>query len=220
MLARRILLSAILVLMSSTVIAVRSEGASATHNSTDCKWDFPWPRTISYYIQTGAGQFTSAEADRVEYGNSTWTEGGFNLLFTRVGNPAWATNYTMHYKGDAEVGVIAWTRVSPHLNCDRDANDPITRAETVWSNTKNFNLDCLAAGPSNCVSNEEYDIHNVSTHEVGHWFRMADETAASETAHTMYYQIGYGEYYKRSLHQHDKDSAWIMYGCRSGYVCH
>lgn len=191
----------------------------ATHESTQCKWDFPWPRTIWYWINTGAGQFSSSHATRVSYGNNTWTEAGFNLLFQRTTNRDAATNYTEHFKGSASSTTIAFVRVSPTSSCNRDAGNPITRVENVWNNQKNFHSDCLAAGTQWCVNNQYYDIHNVSAHEVGHWFFIANETTANDVGHTMYKTISYGETLKRSLAQHDKDSAEIMYGFRSGYNC-
>jgi hypothetical protein len=34
---------------------------SATHNTTECKWPFPWPSDVYYWIDTGSNpdwQFT------------------------------------------------------------------------------------------------------------------------------------------------------------------
>ena len=102
--------------------------AQATHKSTACKWGFPWPRTIYYYVNTGVGQFSSDHATRVQYGGNTWTETGFNLLFQRTTNRDAATNYSEHFKGSASSTTVAWARVSPSTSCNVDAGFSCTFA--------------------------------------------------------------------------------------------
>ena len=54
MFARCLRVTTILLVVSfaTTIsIASSSRAALATHNSSPCKWDFPWPRSIEYYIR-------------------------------------------------------------------------------------------------------------------------------------------------------------------------
>lgn len=208
-----------LLVVVPTYLQVRTpQTVLATHKASFCKWDFPWPRTIWYWVNTGAGQFSTDLANRVQYGGNTWTEAGYNLKLERTLNRDNATNYSELYKGTLDSTYIALTRVSPSSNCNRDTGNPITRVEVIWNLSKRFYSDCLGSG-SYCQNNGYYDTHDVAAHEFGHWFVIYDETSGADASDTMYQFMNYGDTFRRSLAQHDRDTAWVMYGCRSGYVC-
>lgn len=196
----------------------------ATHNATFCKWDFPWPRQIEYWIEEGSdsyNQFLPEEATRVSYGPATWSEGNFNLYFSRVptlgqsegGN----TFIAMGVVSDPTHVAEAWPNPSP--SCNRDAGNPINSAFIIFNRDAGFSLDCAAY--KNCGQLKQIDLHDLSAHETGHWFFLADISWEGPTTATMFHHYQrYDETFRRDLDTHDKDAAWIMYGCRSGTPCH
>ncbi|CAN5698960.1 hypothetical protein BH24CHL1_BH24CHL1_09100 [soil metagenome] len=214
-----------------------SVGAQATDQTSQCKWDFPWPRTVYYYIDTTPGHFTSSEATRVSYGPNTWSEGGFNLKFTRVYNKTSATYYrppreNYYYYTTVQKGFVsndplasaaayvmdstgAVHYITSTSSCNRDAGRPIRQVTTVFNTNTNFYLDCKSAF-SHCNANDLVDIHNTSSHEFGHWFFLG-HTGSNYVSDTMYRTSGFGEWTKRDLASHDWTSARAMYGCRAGY---
>jgi predicted Zn-dependent protease len=219
----RLLTSFVVLFAMIGLSLVTTTSVSATHNSTSCKWDFPWPRQVKYWIEQGTdegNEFSAAEATRVAYGPATWSEGNFNLYFTRVSTVAQSDGAaTMIVKGTvSNYQYVAETIVTPSPDCNRDQGNPITSVETVFDHNDSFNLDCNA-NHATCVYLNQFDLHNTSSHELGHWFTMKDVKDTPSTA-TMWYAESYGEYNKRDLDQHDKDTAWIMYGCRGGATCH
>ncbi len=194
-------------------------------NSSSCKWGFPWPRQVEYWIEEGSdpyNTFSSAEATRVSYGPATWTEGTFNLYFSRVsslgqsegGNTFIAKGAVSSPQRIAEADTVPST-----ATCNVDQGNPITSAHITFNQNKGFSLDCAAY--QNCGQLQQYDLHDVSAHEAGHWFRLHDISEYEEPWQaTMYNSMTWGSTYRRDLHEHDKDGAWIMYGCRTGDPCH
>lgn len=201
--------------------------AGATHNATSCKWDFPWPHQVEYWIEQGTDPtttLTSAEATRVSYGPATWSEGNFNLYFTRVSTAGQSEGGNSFIaKGTIENPNAAAETYSAHYgtagsNCNVDQGRALAWTYTVFDQYASWNLDCNA-NHSTCITYDQFDLHDIASHELGHWFAMGDISDSPSTA-TMWYAASAGEYYKRDLDQHDKDSAWVMYGCRNGATCH
>lgn len=210
----RVLLALTLALTSLVAQSVAVPPAAKADITTPCKWDFPWPRQVRYYIYTGGYQFTWGQSERVSYGPSTWSEGGFNLYFGRV----YEGEEGEVYRGaTSRPGAIAETRTTT-LDCDRDAGRPIRWASTVFNQNYGFHEDCFAAYLDNgynwCRDNGYYDLHNISAHEFGHWFWLNDDYG--DTSATMFYAAGPGEWNKRDLAFTDRNGAYIMYGCRTG----
>lgn len=216
------LIMIILIVGPLAIFVAGSIDATATHNASFCKWNFPWPRTVLYWINTGAGQFSSDHATRVQYGGNTWTEAGYNLILLRTSTRNSATNYSEVIKGYVPFGATAATDVPLSSNCNVDSGNPITGVVTIYNSSKNFHDDCLAMEYSHgynwCNANNYYDIHEVSAHEFGHWFTIYDHDLCF-SVYTMDTCIQPGDTYRRTLHSHDRSAAWIMYGCRSGYSC-
>lgn len=103
--------------------------------------------------------------------------------------------------------------------CNVDQGTPLTSAYAVFNRDMNFRLDCAAY--QNCGPLQQYDLHDVSAHEAGHWFYLRDILNGEEPWQaTMYNSMTWGSTYRRDLHEHDKDGAWIMYGCRTSNPCH
>jgi hypothetical protein len=173
----RLVLIGTLLLTSFALPLLAPEAVQATHNATQCKWDFPWPKTVYYWIEEGSdsyNQFLPAEATRVSYGSATWTEGGFNLQFSRVYSLSSSTGgNTFIAMGVPHLSyAIAYT-TSVHADlsqvCNRDQRNPIVMGNTVFNRDFNFKLDCKAYY-STCGSQDQQDFHNISSHETGHLF--------------------------------------------------
>jgi len=165
---------------------VTATSANATHNSTSCKWNFPWPRQVDYWIEQGTNpsiEFTAAEATRVSYGPATWSEGNFNLYFNRVSTVGQSEGGdTIIAKGSvSDPDAAAETTVYPPDICNLDLTNPIAFAVTIFNQSASFNLDCNA-NHATCVSAGQIDLHNTSSHETGHWFAMDDIHDAPNTA--------------------------------------
>lgn len=220
-------------IMSVAIFTVLSAFASiplsagATHNTTSCKWGFPWPHQVEYWIEQGSNpstDFTSAEATRVSYGPATWSEGNFNLYFSRVSTLAQSEGGNSFIgKGTVSDPSYAAESFSAHYgtegsDCNVDQSRELAWAYTIFDQYTSWNLDCNV-NHSACVTYHQFDLHNIASHELGHWFTMGDISDAPSTA-TMWHTAAAGEYLKRDLDQHDKDSAWVMYGCRNGATCH
>jgi hypothetical protein len=66
-----------------------------------------------------------------------------------------------------------------------------------------------------CQIEQEHDIHNVASHEFGHWVYLGDIDEPNFDYATMYHQITeWGETQKRSLSWYDDWGAEVMYGYR------
>lgn len=102
--------------------------------STACKWDFPWPRQVEYWIDiSSSGDFTAEEATRVSYGPATWSEGNFNLHFQRVWSLADSEgDNTFIARGPLmdPAGNVAEAYLSPSLSCNRMVGIPLHRPES------------------------------------------------------------------------------------------
>lgn len=73
----RFLLSLALLVTGITGLVFPARAADFT---TSCKWPYPWPKTVYYYVDPGS---FGTHTDRVAYGASTWTEENFNLILSR-----------------------------------------------------------------------------------------------------------------------------------------
>ncbi len=223
----RLVLIGTLLLTSFALPLLSPEAVQATHNATQCKWDFPWPKTVYYWIEEGSdsyNQFLPAEATRVSYGPATWTEGGFNLQFSRVYSLSSSTGGSTYIAmgfppASNAVAQTFYYYPNGGQACNRDQGNPIIFAYTIFDQDRNFNLDCNAYH-STCINQEQYDYHDISSHELGHWFFLGDIYSEGPTDATMFWWRNPGDYFGRDLASHDKDGGWIMYGCRSGFVCH
>jgi len=230
------------------LFALNIPNASATHHTSQCKWDFPWPRTVRYYIHTNyydpsmsPTQFSLSQAQRISYGPSTWSEGGFNLLFER-GDRTQSQNGYGHLsyvmRGNLVYSdIIAQTYLRTSNGtlidsfddiqqgmCHRDQGRPIVAGFTIFNSLVQFSEDCAAYS---CSNPDRWDLHAVAAHEFGHWFAM-DESGYHLgwspifghqcTGHgcddTMMQNIFAGDTHQRTLTSDDKDSARVMYGCR------
>lgn len=194
-------------------------------NTSSCKWGFPWPRQVDYWIEVGSdpyNTFSSAEATRVSYGPATWTEGTFNLYFSRVSSLGLSEGgNTFIAKGvvSSPQRVAEAQTVPNRAYCNVDQGSPMTSAYIIFNQNKSFSLDCAAY--QNCGQLQQYDLHDVSAHEAGHWFFLDDIFSGEEPwQSTMYNDMTWGATIRRDLHEHDKDGAWIMYGCRTSDPCH
>lgn len=88
---------------------------------------------------------------------------------------------------------------------------------TSWDPDKRFYSDCRAAGSAWCDANNYDDIHNVSAHEMGHWFHpghSGDNNHTVNTSATMYGYIPEGEWRRRDLTTDDITAGAIVYGYR------
>jgi len=156
----------------------------------------------------------------VQNGPNAWSEAGFNLTFARVTSIG-ASRYQatwVHKSPLANNGYIAETIVFPTNRCNRDTGSPILAVETIFNSNNAFSPDCLAEGTRSCANRNAFDLHEVAAHEFGHWFFMDDESNILDMV--MYYSDYPGDVSKRYPRPHDRESAWIMYGCRSGFNCH
>lgn len=213
-----------LIVLVSVVGLLVVQPAEAGHNGSLCKWDFPWPHTVRYWIQPYQGSgygFTGAQAQRVSYGPATWDEGGFNLRFQQVSDSGDSSGAqhggTFIAKGDVDnpqyAAVANLEYYNPPGGCDVDQNRSIARAWTIFNKEKSFHIDCQAF-PSVCQQDQRFDIHAISTHETGHWFQMGHVTASQYSDHAMWHSISPGQTSHRTLKHHDINTAYLMYGYR------
>jgi hypothetical protein len=212
-----------LILVTMAFAVMYADNAEATHNTTNCKWPFPWPADVYYWIDQGPDQnwqFTATEAERVEFGGNTWTNGGFNFLFHRVdfswessgGDYGWTTWIGRDEVPDGYAAVAGRHYVGS--TCNVDTGNYLTAANIRFNQNRDFHIDCLAAG-DHCQIEQEHDIHNVASHEFGHWVYLGDIDEPNFDYATMYHQITeWGETQKRSLSWYDDWGAEVMYGYR------
>lgn len=186
--------------------SVAPRKVSADDNTTLCKWGFPWPRQIKFYV---TNSFTASEANAVQYGGESWYAANANLWFVR----GYADINGEVRRGPVGPGRIAETGTNT-VDCNVDAGRPITWAYTVYDQYGRFYPDCLAVGQQWCIDNQYFDIHNISTHEFGHWFWMNHTDPSGDTEASMHCCAGWGEVKKRDITSHDSNSARIMYGSR------
>lgn len=208
-----------LLIIASSLVVSDPVPVSASH-STSCKWPFPWPAQVYYHVDNIT--FTAAQADRVEYGGNTWTEGGFNVEFHRVSSVSQSTaGVTRIYQGSVSMPNhlantnAVWVGKYSGQGCNVDTGHHLLYFQIIFNQYANFHLDCLAVYPF-CQNNDVYDIHNLTSHEFVHVLSMGHSSGLYDTS---YGKIGAGETRKRTLAYHDKYAAWIMYGCRSGMSC-
>ena len=199
---RLVIVLAVFILSTAIPSQVR-----ATDFATACKWGFPWPRTVSYYV----GNFTSTEAGWVANGASPWNNAGFNLSFSRT----FSSILDYHRKGAVEnwgnLGETYTFRADYSRPCNPDIGNPLTRVYTIYNEGIRWN-NCSPGGEAWCAANSYYDLTNVAAHEFGHWFHLGHPTSDLEA--TMDGGIALGETKKRTLNSHDIDSARVMYGYR------
>ncbi len=205
---------------------LESHGTSV--GTTFCKWGFPWPRTVYYYVSSSIGWPNFIQgggpsfADRISYGGNTWNGWNFNLSFQKTTSTSVARNghptlVSQHYLGNTANNVVASVSISPPSNCNLDQGNPIVQSVMKWDPDYYFYTDCKATGTAWCQSQGYYDIHNVSSHEFGHWFHLGhsgDNNHASNSETTMYPTFALGEWKKRDLTADDIYAAYIMYGYR------
>lgn len=249
MVARRTgVLTAFWVVMFAAVLPslVGPPEVAAHHHTTLCKWDFPWPRNVNYYLYNSQynpsqspPQFSVQEVTRISYGSGTWSEANFNLYFTphmtSVSNGFNQGYLSWVHRGTASNLPIGWVAVTYvwdiHGNrptgshpCNRDTGSPIRQFNIMFNQDRGYHIDCLASG-NHCKSNNLYDFHNVAAHEFGHTFLM-DESGdwiipwvwadGHGSESTMFKSTDAGETKKRTLENDDRDAGWRMYGCRNG----
>ena len=216
--------------------------ANATHQATECKWNFPWPREVGLYLFNSTydsgmtpAQFNIDRMVRVSYGADSWSNAGFNLHFNPSFNfqDGWNegpdnTSYLSFAQRGSTTYVDAVAQVYLEYHdadnvdqCDVDQGRPIVRAETIFNYQQGFHNDCLAAGQAHCEYYDLHDVHNASAHEFGHWFHQGHSgypTLFGCSGHgcddTMFGSTSPGEVKKRSISANDKDAARVMYGCR------
>lgn len=226
------------ILVATTILPIHQpRKVFANHNTSQCKWDSPWPRSVEYYI---APSFSSAEAARVTYGAGTWNGWGFNLSFQRVTSMAASEGYVSSINEGTWIGKgnlsgnakarATWTYSvnSGGNDCNRDAGRPIIRAKIIFNTTGwVYNLDC-AANYSTCLADNSPDWHDVAAHEFGHLFWMNDvcdwdgaeqQCGLPDSYMTLATRRPAGWTERRSLHSHDRYGACKMYGYESGASC-
>lgn len=196
-----------ILLYTSVAVApfVAPREAAADDNTTFCKWGFPWPREIYFWVNDW--HFDAGQANAIQYGGESWWGANANLWFVR--------DYGAGYNGEVrrgpvQAGHIAETGTTT-IDCNVDAGRPITWAYTVYDQAGRFYADCLAIGQQWCRDNQYYDVHNVSTHEFGHWVWL---NHTGDTGASMHCCIGWGDVNKRDINWHDGQSVRIMYGSR------
>lgn len=215
----RVLAVAVLVAASLAIPLTHPAAVGATDISSWCKWGYPWPAWVSFYIH----DFYGDTANRVEYGAHTWAGANFNFVPYRDYN---SNNPNRIFRGPmspGSTGRVAETRLyTEGGSCSaypgKDYRQ-IYRAETIFNVYTNFHADCNFPGTDWCAANNYFDLHNVSAHEFSHWFWLYDSPDPEDTANG---GIAPGEIKKRDLNWHDRQSAHIMYGCRNGgttYYC-
>jgi hypothetical protein len=216
----RVLLALFLVLAAGSAgLFVAPRPVEATDNSTFCKWAYPWPRTVNYFIHVGFAdyQFSGGDADRVAYGANTWNETNANLIFQRVYDLASAKNsgdyapptdiYKVYEPGDT---FIAQATLTKNGGCDLDRGDANLFGIIEFNTRYQFHWDCAVVYPQ-CERNGWHDLHNIAAHEFGHWIHLRDNDVSADT---MYRSAPPGEITKRDLTFHDIDGLYVMYGRR------
>jgi len=203
----RLFLTCVLALASLILASSFSpQEVSANDNTTFCKWGFPWPRTPLFFIDLGS--FTVNQAYAIQYGGESWYAANANLWFDRTYG---TTRDGEIYRGPVNAGNTAQTGTTT-IDCNVDQGRPIVWAYAVYDETGRFYEDCLAVGQQWCIDNEYYDLHNISTHEFGHWFYMTHTYSSSDSSMSTF--SDWGEVYKRDINSYDVQSAQIMYGSR------
>ncbi len=83
-------------------------------------------------------------------------------------------------------------------------NPTITRVTTVFDYTDPWD-------PNFPPASNKYGVHNVMTHEFGHWLDLNDQYGGSCTEVTMYGYIALGETKKQTLETADRDGISWQY---------
>lgn len=219
----RVTLMSMVITVYSISSLVAPRVMQASDDASFCKWPYDWPVTVEYYIWPDFG----SNDVRIQYGAETWTGATFNIIFQRVYSESAAGDSEI-YRGSmssshANSTAVTYRRSVNYygisvVNCDSDSGAygkpywELRQVDTVFNQAKTFYSDCLAAG-SYCQNNGYYDYHNTATHEFGHWLRLRDSDLSGDS---MYESVAPGDTYKRDLASHDRDNAWVMYGCRNG----
>lgn len=189
----RVVAVACLVLLGAIAGAYPSDAANT---ATWCKWPYPWPRTVNYEIVSA--HFTTDHANRVQYGANTWTEARFNLIFARDFYGSQPNKVRKGIPDPNNPGYPATTQIGVlncHVNPSPAPYRTITQATTTFNSNVNWHHDCKAA-PSICASGNMYDLHNMASHEFGHWYFLLD--TAVDTEDTMYAYVSIGEFKKET----------------------
>ena len=200
------------------------------HNDDECedlvndlvssyKWKEPNNNTIDYYInkrwttqvpditedvKNGAKKWSGLRVndtdvafklryagDATEYPDDEWSDGKNVVGWGDLGN-----------EWDSEIAVtVTWTH--------DDDNYHIIEQDMIFNYYYDF-------APHNEVTDNEYCIYNVATHEWGHWVRLKDLHEGHRCDnpyrhYTMWKYIAKGEHKKTTLRCEDKWAAWYVY---------
>jgi hypothetical protein len=130
---------------------------------------------------------------------------------------------------DTVARVLAWDLQENQIEyanpCNMDQGNPVVQFNIIYNQDMDFHEDCLASALY-CYQNDLYDFHAVAAHEFGHTFMMkhsANRLLFGEEGctgdhycwSTMASGIWPAETIQRTLHDDDKEAAWLMYGCRN-----
>lgn len=221
----RFLITLVVLLVVPIVTTSVASGSHGTTIGTGfCKWAFYGERTIRYYVYPMlASHFPADMATRVSYGGFSWNAAGLNLQFEPTTNLNIAKNggdYISYHNDEnpSSPTAIADTGITPNTGCSFGQggvpDSPIVRAYTRWRPSYYFHSDCVGSW---CADNGYYDVHNVASHEFGHWFHMGHSGApghSTNTDATMHQSIAAGETKKRSLTSDDIAAGALEYGYR------
>lgn len=112
--------------------------------------------------------------------------------------------------------IIAWGRIPVNaLAITYTWYNPQTKEaveiDTIFNNSKKINWGWTSYQENICGDLNSYDVQNVLTHELGHWFGLDDEYESKYINHTMYGYAIKGEIKKDTLTVGDEKSLFSIY---------
>lgn len=159
--------------------------------------DFP----VTYRVNENCGDLTG-EDDEVEDAFQTWENHAYSDIDFTNGGSCTTTSYSRDNNNDVfwgtslSNGIVAtcwlWVSGSSILEFDIEFNGD----DYTWCNG---------------YVNNEHDVQNTATHEIGHALNLRDLYDSSNSALTMYYFIDDQEISKRSLNTGDMWGAQHIY---------
>lgn len=100
------------------------------------------------------------------------------------------------------VNMIAWGKTPPGVLIATYAwyavGQSVFEIDTILTQKSSWQWTWNGGGTA-CAESSTYDVQNMLTHEIGHWFGLSDESDSSFSNSTMYSNIPKGEVKKNTL---------------------
>lgn len=149
-----------------------------------------------------------------------WMRWNSNIVFTDTGSS------DAVFGADGEDGtcddgtnVVTWHTFDPDVIgaavlCFDETGKVIRDADLALNATQHW--ERVSGEPQ---SRHSHDIQSILTHELGHWFALADLYSADAAGQTMYGSTEYGEVHKRTLARGDAIGIQKAYPCAGSDRC-